>query len=60
MSTEQVIRLGKHKLHNNNKTWRENICEVALDLIELYHGKIFVFLLGLVFNTPVFTFLVRF
>jgi hypothetical protein len=29
---EQVIRLGKHKLHNNTKTWRANICEVALEL----------------------------
>jgi hypothetical protein len=53
---EQVIRLGKHKLHNYNKTWRANICEVALDLSELFHCKIFVLLLGLVFNTPVFTF----
>jgi hypothetical protein len=43
---EQVIRLGKHKLHNNNKTWRANICEVALDLSELFRGKIFVLLLG--------------
>jgi hypothetical protein len=45
---EQVIRLGKHKLHNN-----KTICEVALDLWELFRGKIFVLLLGLVFNTVV-------
>jgi hypothetical protein len=52
---EQVIRLGKHKLHNNNKTWRANICKVALDLSELFRGKLFVLLLGLVFNTSVFS-----
>jgi hypothetical protein len=36
--------------------------EVALDLSELFRGKIFVLFccLGLVFVTPVFTFFVRF
>jgi hypothetical protein len=51
---EKIIRNAFffEKLVNNDKTWRASICKVALDLIELFQGKIFVFLLGLVFNTP--------
>jgi hypothetical protein len=48
---EQVIRLGKHNLHNNNKSWRakrKSSGEVALDLSELFRRKIFVLLLGII------------
>jgi hypothetical protein len=54
---DQVRRLGKHKLHNNNKVIRKAFfCKTS----ENYGVSIFVLLLGLVFNTLLFTFFVQF
>jgi hypothetical protein len=58
---DQVRLLGKHKLRNNNESLPESIIFVKQVKISHNYGVlIFVLLLGLVFNMPLFTFFVQF